>query len=154
MYRLKYLNIDREYKQYHDYVFKKITQKYTEGALKLMGIPFKIKRLIVSEIASDGPKIQRLDFACEVEKDGETICLILECQSRIPTEEDIKRFFQYVTSLINLKGKKVELYILTLQKPLKDKYEFVLNDETKYIMHVISLKYIKANDILKGLKTK
>ena len=35
------------------------------------------------------PGISRIDFVGEAENDGERICLILECQSKIPNDDDI-----------------------------------------------------------------
>ena len=137
----------RNYYQYNDYIFKQTVQRRANGVLKLLGIPYTINNIILSEITDLGPKIHRLDFAGETIKNGEDICFVLECQSQLPTDDDILRFFQYVSSLLVLKKKKVELYILCMQKAPYDKKEFVLNDDCTYTMHVISLKDIKANDI-------
>ena len=143
-----------EYPHYNDYVFKQTIQKYTNGILKLLEIPYKVQNIILSELTSYGPKIHRLDFAGEAIKNGEDICIILECQSELPTDEDIMRFFQYVSSLLVLKNRKVELYILCTKEAPYDKKEFVLNDECTYIMHVKSLKSIKAKDIFNNIKGK
>ena len=144
----------RNYYQYNDYIFKQTVQRRANGVLKLLGIPYTINNIILSEITDLGPKIHRLDFAGETVKNGEDICFVLECQSQLPTDDDILRFFQYVSSLLVLKKKKVELYILCMQKAPYDKKEFVLNDDCTYTMHVISLKDIKANDIFKRMEDK
>lgn len=153
----KLMNISNntyEYEQYTDYIFKKTVQKYANGLLKFLNIPYKIHNMILSEIADKGPKLHRLDFAGEVMKDNEEICLILECQSRLPTKEDIKRFFQYVSSLSILKNRKIELYILCSEDAPYNTREYVLNDECAYTMQVISLKHINAEDILKRIENK
>ena len=142
------------YYQYSDYIFKQTVQRRANGVLKLLGIPYTINNIILSEITDLGPKIHRLDFAGETIKNGEDICFVLECQSQLPTDDDILRFFQYVSSLLVLKKKKVELYILCMQKAPYDKKEFVLNDDCTYTMHVISLKDIKAKDIFKRIEGK
>lgn len=143
-----------EYVHYNDYIFKQTVQKYGNGVLKLLGIPYEINNILLSEITSLGPKIHRLDFAGETIKNGEDICIILECQSHLPNDDDILRFFQYVSSLLVLKKQKVELYILCMQKAPYDKKEFVLNDDCVYTMHVISLKNIKAEEIFKRIEGK
>lgn len=149
--KLKYIsNKEYEYKQYTDYIFKKTVYRYANGVLKFPEIPYKITNIISSEIASFEPKLHRLDFVGEAEKDGENICLILECQSKLPTDDDITRFFQYVSSLRIFKNRKVELYILCTQKAPYTKKEFVINDECVYTMHVKSLKDYKARQILKN----
>lgn len=154
MNELNYISNDNTYEQYHDYVFKKILQKRANGVLKFLGIPYEINSIILSEIASRGPKLHRLDFACEITIDGEIFCIILECQSRLPTDEDVKRFFQYVSSLRILKNKKVKLYILcTKDAPYKTR-EFQLDEDCVYTMQVISLKNIQAEEILKKIKYK
>ncbi|MBQ9026508.1 MAG: hypothetical protein IJ104_09070, partial [Methanobrevibacter sp.] len=127
---------------------------YSNGVLKLLGIPYKLNNIILSEITNYGPKIHRLDFAAEAIKNGEDICFILECQSQLPNDDDLLRFFKYVSSLLLLKKQKVELYILCMQKTPYDKKEFILNDDCTYTMHVISLKNIKANDIFKRIEGK
>lgn len=134
--------------------FKKTLQKYENGVLKFLGIPYTINNMILSEIADCGPNIHRLDFAGEVIKDGEIICIILECQSRLPTDEDVKRFFQYVTSLNSLKNAKIELYILCTEDAPYTTREYTLNDECTYTMNVISLKDKKANEIFKTIEDK
>lgn len=78
----------------------------------------------------------------------------MECQSKLPTEEDIKRFFQYMASLRNFKNQNVELFILCTEKVPFDKKEFVINDECTYMMHVISLKDFKASTIFKNIENK
>ena len=145
---------DYEYPQFTDYVFKKTVHRYANGVLKLLGIPYTINNIILSEITDLGPKIHRLDFAGEALKNGEEICFVLECQSKLPNDDDILRFFQYVSSLLVLKKQKVELYILCMQKAPYNKKEFVLNDDCVYTMHVLSLKNIKAKDIFKRFEGK
>ena len=144
----------QEYHQYNDYIFKQTVQKRANGVLKLLGIPYTINNIILSEITDLGPKIHRLDFAGETIKNGEDICFVLECQSQLPTDDDILRFFQYVSSLLVLKKQKVELYILCMQKAPYNEKEFVLNDDCTYTMHVISLKDIRAEDIFKRIEDK
>lgn len=112
-----------EYKQYSDYIFKSTVQKRANGVLKFLEIPYTINNIILSEISAFGPQLHRMDFV------GEDICLILECQSKLPTDDDISRFFQYVASLRVMKNKKVELYILCTKKAPYTKKEYVLNDE-------------------------
>lgn len=142
-------NNDYEYYQYIDYTFKNTVQKRANGVLEFLEIPYKIDNIILSEIADTGPSMHRLDFAGESRKNGEKFCIILECQSRLPTDEDIKRFFQYVSSLRILKNTKIELYILCTEETTYNIREFALNDNCIYEMHVISLKHIKACKILK-----
>ena len=145
---------EKEYKHYHDYVFKEILQKRANGVLKFLGIPYEINNIILSEIASKGPSLHRLDFVGEVRNENEEFCIILECQSRLPTDEDIMRFFQYVSSLHQLKNKKIKLYILcTKETPYKTR-EVELDDDCIYTMQVISLKHIHAEDIFKNIKNK
>ncbi|WP_298501724.1 hypothetical protein [uncultured Methanobrevibacter sp.] len=147
-------NENYEYLHYTDYVFKQTVQKRANGLLKFLNIPYRIHNIILSEVASKGPALHRLDFAGEALKNNEIICLILECQSRLPTEEDIKRFFQYVSSLSVLKNKKIELYILcTEDAPYKTR-EYILNDDCSYSMKVISLKHINAKDIIENIEKK
>lgn len=143
-----------KYSQYTDFIFKKTVQKYANGVLKFLDIPYEIENIILSEIADAGPKIHRLDFAGIVKKGSEEICLILECQKKLPTEDDITRFFQYVSSLRVLKNRKVELYILCITKAAYEKKEYVLNDGCTYVMHVISLKKFKAMEIFKRIENK
>lgn len=109
---------------------------------------------MLSEFTNVSPGISRIDFAGDVKKDDTNISLILECQSKLPTEEDIKRFFQYVASLRNFKNQNVELFILCTEKVPYDKKEFVINDECTYMMHVISLKDFKASTIFKNIENK
>lgn len=143
-----------KYSQYTDFIFKKTVQKYANGVLRFLDIPYEIENIILSEIADTGPKIHRLDFAGIVKKGSEEICLILECQKKLPTEDDITRFFQYVSSLRILKNRKVELYILCIEKTPYEKREYVLNDGCTYHMHVISLKKFKAMEIFKRIENK
>ncbi len=121
----KLMNISNntyEYEQYTDYIFKKTVQKYANGLLKFLNIPYKIHNMILSEIADKGPKLHRLDFAGEVMKDNEEICLILECQSRLPTKEDIKRFFS-ICILIEHFEKSENRIIYPLQRRCTVQYK-------------------------------
>ena len=145
---------DYGYNHYNDYAFKSILLDRTNGLLKFAEIPYNIKRMMISEVTNLGPSISRLDFVGEAEKDGNSISLILECQTKLPTDEDIKRFFQYVSSIRIFKDCNVELFILCVEKPSHTKKEFVLKDDCVYTMHVISLKVFKAKDIFKKLEDK
>lgn len=144
----------RKQQEYNDHIFKQTVQKRANGVLKLLRIPYTINNTILSEITDLGPKIHKLDFAGETIKNSEDICFVLECQSQLPTDDDILRFFQYVSSLLVLKKQKVELYILCMQKAPYNEKEFVLNDDCTYTMHVISLKDIRAEDIFKRIEDK
>ena len=141
---------DYGYNHYNDYAFKSILLDRANGLLKFAEIPYNIKRMMISEVTNLGPSISRLDFVGEAEKDGNSISLILECQTKLPTDEDIKRFFQYVSSIRIFKDCNVELFILCVEKPSYTKKEFVLKDDCVYTMHVISLKVFKAKDIFKN----
>lgn len=100
---------DKKYAQYNDYYFKSVLLERANGLLKFIGIPYEIVSIMLSEFTNVGQGISRIDFAGDVKKDDKNISLILECQSKLPTEEDIKRFFQYVASLRNFKNQNVEL---------------------------------------------
>lgn len=145
---------DKKYAQYNDYYFKSVLLERANGLLKFIGIPYEIVSIMLSEFTNVSPGISRIDFAGDVKKDDTNISLILECQSKLPTEEDIKRFFQYVASLRNFKNQNVELFILCTEKVPYDKKEFVINDECTYMMHVISLKDFKASTIFKNIENK
>ena len=145
---------DYEYNHYNDYAFKNILLNRANGLLKFAEIPYKIKRMMISEVTNLGPSISRLDFVGEAEKEGNLISLILECQTKLPTDEDIKRFFQYVSSIRIFKDSNVELFILCVEKPTYTKKEFVIKEDCVYTMHVISLKDFKAKDIFKKLENK
>ncbi|MDO5815219.1 MAG: hypothetical protein Q4Q18_06240 [Methanobrevibacter sp.] len=146
--------LDKTYKQYNDYNFKSILRQRANGLLKFIGIPYEIENVLSSEYTNLGPSISRLDFVGEVIKDGEIIILILECQTKLPNEDDIKRFFQYVSSLRIFKNNHFELYILCTQKVPYTKKDFVINDECTYVMHMISLKDYRAKDIFKNIEDK
>ena len=146
--------LDKDYPQYNDYYFKSVLRQRANGLLKFVGIPYQIETMILSEYTTAGPGISRIDFAGDVKGDEKNITLILECQSELPTDEDIKRFFQYVSSLRIFKNNNVELYILCTKKPSYNKREFVINDECTYTMHVISLKDFKAREIFKCIEDK
>lgn len=157
MNKLNYIsnkNYEEKYKHYHDFVFKKILQKRANGVLKFLNIPYEIHNIILSEIASKGPKLHRLDFAGESIADSEEICIILECQSRLPTDEDVERFFQYVSSLHSLKNKKVKLYILCTEDAPYNTRNVELDDDCIYTMQVISLKHNSTKDIFKNIENK
>ena len=145
---------DYEYNHYNDYVFKSILLDRANGLLKFAEIPYNIKRMMISEVTNLGPSISRLDFVGEAEKEGNSISLILECQTKLPTDEDIKRFFQYVSSIRIFKDSNVELFILCVEKPTYTKKEFVIKEDCVYTMYVISLKDFKAKDIFKKLENK
>ncbi|MBQ7928632.1 MAG: hypothetical protein IJ287_07840, partial [Methanobrevibacter sp.] len=119
-----------------------------------VGIPYRINRTLISEITNLGPSISRLDFVGEANHNGKTISLILECQTKLPTDDDIKRFFQYVSSIRIFKDNDVELYILCVENAPYTKKEFVLNEGCVYTMHVISLKDFKADEIFKCIEDK
>ena len=72
---------DKKYRHYNDYHFKSVVQKRANGILKFVKIPYKINNIILSELTDLGPKIHRMDFAGDAEKDGEETCLIIECQT-------------------------------------------------------------------------
>ena len=110
--------------------------------------------MLISEVTNLGPSISRLDFVGEAEKDGKTVSLILECQTKLPTEDDIKRFFQYISSIRIFKDNNVELYILCIEKALYAKKDFVIKEDCVYTMHVISLKDFKASEIFKSIEDK
>ncbi len=145
---------DMNYSHYNDFYFKSVLHKRANGLLKFIGIPYKIERIILSEYTTLEPGISRIDFAGDARKDGKTVSLILECQSKLPTDEDINRFFRYVASLRIFKNNNVDLYILCTQKAQYDKKEFIINDECIYTMHVISLKEFKAREIFKNIEDK
>ena len=144
----------KQYAQYNDYAFKSILLERANGLLKFVGIPYRINRTLISEITNLGPSISRLDFVGEANHDGKTISLILECQTKLPTDDDIKRFFQYVSSIRIFKDNDVELYILCVENAPYTKKEFVLNEGCVYTMHVISLKDFKADEIFKCIEDK
>ena len=47
---------ENKYTQYTDFIFKKTVQKYANGVLKFLNIPYKIQDMILSEIANTGLK--------------------------------------------------------------------------------------------------
>ena len=145
---------DMEYGQYNDYYFKSVLHKRTNGLLKFIKIPYKVKKILLSELTNIGPNIHRMDFAGEADVENDTLCIILECQTNLPNEDDITRFFQYVSSLRVFKNSKVELYILCTRKAPYAKKEFIINDECIYTMHMISLKDYKATEIFNNIENK
>lgn len=145
---------DKQYAQYNDYAFKSILLERANGLLEFVKIPYKIKKTLISEVTNLGPSISRLDFVGEAENGGETISLILECQTKLPTDDDIKRFFQYISSIRIFKDNNVELYILCIEKAPYAKKDFVIKEECIYTMHVISLKDFKASEIFKNIEYK
>ena len=145
---------DYAYTHINDWTFKSILLGRANGLLRFVKIPYRITRIMMSEFTNVGPNISRVDFAGEAEGMGKTISLIIECQTKLPTDEDVKRFFQYVSSIRLFKNRNVELYILCTEKPGYTKREFVLNDNCVYTMHVISLKDFKAKEIFKSIEDK
>ena len=142
------------YSHYHDYNFKSVLQERANGLLKFIGISYILLSVMMSEFTTIGPGISRIDFAGGVQKKDKVITLILECQSKLPTDEDIKRFFQYVSLMRIFKNNDVELFILCIEKASYTKKEFIINDECTYTMHVISLKDYKAREIFKSIEDK
>lgn len=145
---------DKNYGHYNDYNFKSILQKRANGLLKFIGIPYRIRKVLSSEFTTTCPSINRIDFAAEADVENDDVCLILECQTNLPTEDDIKRFFQYVSSLRVFKNSKVELYILCTQKASYSEKKFIINDDCVYKMHMISLKDFRASEIFKNIENK
>jgi predicted transposase/invertase (TIGR01784 family) len=146
--------LDKSYGHYNDFNFKSILMKRANGLVKFMGIPYVIISIILSEFTMLGPGISRIDFAADARNGDKTVSLILECQSKLPSDEDIKRFFQYVAALRIFKNNNVELYILCIQKAPYTKKEFVINEDCTYTMHVISFKNFKASEIFKTIEDK
>lgn len=142
------------YPHYHDYNFKSVLQERANGLLKFIGIQYRLLSVMMSEFTTIGPGISRIDFAGGVQKKDKVITLILECQSKLPTDEDIKPFFQYVSLMRIFKNNDVELFILCIEKASYTKKEFIINDECTYTMHVISLKDYKAREIFKSIEDK
>ena len=142
------------YPHYHDYNFKSVLQERANGLLKFIGIQYRLLSVMMSEFTTIGPGISRIDFAGGVQKKDKVITLILECQSKLPTDDDIKRFFQYVSLMRIFKNNDVELFILCIEKAPYTKKEFIINDECTYTMHVISLKDYKAREIFKSIEDK
>ncbi len=145
---------DKKYSQYNDFYFKSLLLKRANGVLRFLALPYEVTNFILSEYTTAGPGISRIDFAGDAKKDEKTVSLILECQSKLPTEEDIKRFFQFVSSLRIFKNNNVELYILCTEKAPYNEKEFVINENCIYTMHVISLKEFSARKILKCIEDK
>ena len=145
---------NKKYKHYNDFHFKSVVQKRANGILKFVKIPYKINNIILSELTALGPKIHRMDFAGDAKKDEEETCLIIECQTYPPTEEDILRFFQYVSSLRVFKKKKVELYIICTKKTPYTKKEFKISNDCTYTMQMVSLKEFKAEEIFNNIENK
>lgn len=146
--------LSKEYKHYNDYYFKSVLKKRANSLLKFLKIPYEFKKELISEYTNLGPNISRMDFVGEVEKDGKTITLILECQTNLPTDEDIKRFFQYVSSIRILKNNNVELFILCTEDAPYAEKEYVIKEDCVYTMRLISLKDFKAKDIFKNIEYK
>ena len=142
------------YPHYYDYNFKSVLQERANGLLKFIGIQYRLLSVMMSEFTTIGPGISRIDFAGGVQKKDKVITLILECQSKLPTDEDIKPFFQYVSLMRIFKNNDVELFILCIEKASYTKKEFIINDECTYTMHVISLKDYKAREIFKSIEDK
>jgi len=142
------------YPHYHDYNFKSVLQERANGLLKFIGIQYRLLSVMMSEFTIIGPGISRIDFAGGAQKNDKVITLILECQSKLSTDEDIKRFFQYVSLMRIFKNNDVELFILCIEKAPYTKKEFIINDECTYTMHVISLKDYRAREIFKSIEDK
>ena len=83
--------LSKDYRHYNDYVFKSILQKRANGLLKFVKIPHRIDRFLISEYTNLGPSISRLDFVGETQHKGKALILIFECQTKLPTDDDIKR---------------------------------------------------------------
>lgn len=147
-------NSNNNYAQYNDYAFKSILKTRANGLLKFIGIPFRIRNMMLTELTNVGPRIHRIDFAGEADVVDDEVCIILECQTNLPSEDGITRFFQYVSSLRIFKKCKVELFILCTKKAPYDKKEFIINDGCTYTMHMISLKDFRAREIFKNIEDK
>ena len=143
-----------DYPQIHDYEFKSILQQRADSLIEFLNIPYNILNIILSEYTTLGQGISRIDFAADAQKEDKIISLIIECQSQIPSQEDIKRFFQYVASLRIFKNQDVELYILCTKKVKQNTREFKINDQCTYTMQIISLKNYKATEIFKNIENK
>ena len=78
----------------------------------------------------------------------------MNANQKLPSDEDITRFFQYVSSLRVFKNRKVELYILCTKKAPYTKKDYIINNDCIYTMHVKSLKDFKAKEILKKVEDK
>lgn len=61
MKKLKHIS-GKKYKHYNDYVFKKTVEERANGVLEFLKIPYRIDKILVSEITNIGQKIHRLDF--------------------------------------------------------------------------------------------
>ena len=59
----------QEYPHYNDYTFKGILQKRANGLLEFVGIPYRINKLMISEITNLGPSISRMDFVGEAQNE-------------------------------------------------------------------------------------
>lgn len=125
--------LDKQYAQYNDYTFKSILLERANGLLEFAKIPYKINKTLISEVTNLGPSISRLDFVGEAERDGKTISLILECQTKLPSDDDLKRFFQYSSSIRIFKDNDVELYILCIERHLIQK-KTLLSRKAAYIL--------------------
>lgn len=108
--------LDKKYLHYNDYYFKSILQKRANGLLDFVKIPFRITNVLVSEYNNLGPHISRLDFVGEAVGENQTVILILECQTNLPTDDDIRRFFQYVASLHYLRTTMLNYSYYALKK--------------------------------------
>ena len=148
------MNKEKKYLHYTDYIFKRSLEKYANGILKFLNLPYTIKKINQSEITDYGPKIRRLDFTGDVTTQAETLSLILECQTYIPTEDDLKRFFQYIALIRSFKNHDVELYILLTEKAPFESIDFKIKENCTYTMNVISLKNTKATDIFNRINNK
>ena len=134
----------KPYRHHNDYLVKGVLEKRAQGVLNLAGIQCKVTSIGKQEYTRFGPKLNRVDFVCDGERGDKKLTVILECQTIEPTEGDIYRFFQYASSLFDYKHHDIELYVLCLEKVKKNIRKVTLNDESQFIIHVISLKDYKA----------
>ena len=152
------LNNDYSHKQYHqihDFSMKSVLDKRANGVFKFAGIDVEIISVIQQEFRSiDLIKTNRVDIVGDGHRRGQPITAIMECHSRIPTKDDILRFAQYITTVFFFKNNKVELYILCLEEIKEDKIEIIINDDSKIVMNIISLKNFKAEEIFKNVENK
>ena len=152
------LNNDYSHKQYHqihDFSMKSVLDKRANGVFKFAGIDVEIISVIQQEFRSiDLIKTNRVDIVGDGHRRGQPITAIMECHSRIPTKDDILRFAQYITTVFFFKNNKVELYILCTEEIKEDKNEIIINDDSKIVMNIISLKNFKAEEIFKNVENK
>ena len=107
---------DKKYRHYNDYHFKSVVQKRANGILKFVKIPYKINNIILSELTDLGPKIHRMDFAGDAEKDGEKTCLIRECQTYPPNRRRHTKIFPICILIKSFKKKESRIIHYLYQK--------------------------------------